>query len=167
MAFGVDTALIAALAVTAVAGAATAVVQGEAAADQADSERQQYEESAKQAQIQADQEEVAKRKQLTAALSSADALRAGRGLDLGSPTGDAIRNTSIENAEADITTIRANAASNARRLGLAGDAASARGDAAQIAGYGSAVNQLGSAAVSGYRLSGTTGGGPTTAGARR
>lgn len=157
MGLGIDTALIiGALAVTAGTTAYTQVQAGEAQKDAADAERQQYEENAASARASASQEEAAKLKQLRAVLSSQDAFRAARGLDLGSETGDAIRRESTDNIFADITNIRSNAGSTARRLELAGSAAGSRGDAALIGGYGGAANTIGSAAVSGFRLSGPT-----------
>ena len=146
-----ETAIIAtAIAVSAAASAGTAIYTGQqqAAASKANAQAQaaQYAEEQRAARLAAEQEEAAKRRTLDAVLSSQDAIRAGRGLDLGSPTGDAIRRDSIEQAEWDITTIRANANSRERRLGLASDSALTRGrnDArtALVQGYGSAVGSL-------------------------
>lgn len=142
--------MAAAIAVSAAASAGTAIYTGQqqAAASKANAQAQaaQYAEEQRTARLAAEQEEAAKRRTLDAVLSSQDALRAGRGLDLGSPTGEAIRRESIEQAEWDITTIRANANARDRRLGLASDSALIRGRnetrTAVVSSYGSAVGSL-------------------------
>lgn len=149
-----ETAVLAAVAVSAVAGAGTAIYSGQqqaaAAKDAAQAQAAQYEEERRAARMAAEQEEAAKRRDLNRVLSAADALRAGRGLDLGSQTGEALRRASIDAAEGDIETVRANAERGGRRLGLAADAALRRGDntanAAIVTSYGQAVGSLASGA---------------------
>lgn len=156
-----ETAVIAAVAVSSLAAAGTAVYSGyqqaNAAVDAAEAQAAQYAEEREAARVAAMQAEAAKRRDMAAVLSSSDALRAGRGLDLGSGTGEAIRRESIEAGEADITTIRANDTRTGRRLGLAADSglrrASNQADAAVVGGYGQAAGSLASGARSIYGMS--------------
>ena len=156
-----ETAVLAAVAVASVAAAGTAVYSGyqqaNAAVDAAEAQAAQYAEEREAARVAAMRAEAAKRRDMAAVLSTSDALRAGRGLDLGSGTGEAIRRESIEAGEADITTIRANDNRTGRRLGLAADAGIRRGnnqaEAAVVSGYGQAVGSLASGARSMYGMS--------------
>lgn len=155
-----ETAALAAVAVSAIAAAGTAVYSGQqqAAASKANAQAQaaQYAEEQRAARLAAEQEQAAKRRELASALSAQDALRAARGLDLGSGTGDAIRRDSIEQAENDITTIQANANSRTRRLGLASDSALIRGRnearTAVVSSYGSAVGSLAGGVSGAYNI---------------
>ncbi|MEO3471966.1 hypothetical protein AAFN86_08885 [Roseomonas sp. CAU 1739] len=94
-------------------------------------------------------------------LSAQDALRAGRGLDLTSAAGDAIRLDSITQAEGDIATVEANTNNRTRRLGLASDSALTRGrneaSTALVRGYGSAVGSLAGGAAQAYGISSRAG----------
>lgn len=145
-----ETAVIAAVAVSAAATAGAAIYSGHqqaaAAKDAAQAQAAQLAEEQRSARLAAEQEEAAKRRDLNRILSAQDALRAGRGLDLGSGTGEAIRRSSVEQAEGDIATIAANANNRERRLGLASDSALTRArnqaDAAIVSGYGSAIGSL-------------------------
>lgn len=155
-----ETAALAAIAVSAVAAAGTAVYSGQqqasAAKANAQAQAAQYAEEQRAARLAAEQEQAAKRRELAAALSAQDALRAARGLDLGSGTGEAIRRDSIEQAENDITTIQANANSRDRRLGLASDSALVRGRnearTAVVSSYGSAVGSLAGGVSAAYNV---------------
>jgi hypothetical protein len=156
-----ETAVIAAVAISAAASAGAAIYSGQqqaaAAKDQAAAQAAQYEEERRAARLAAEQEEAAKRRDLGRVLSAADALRAGRGLDLGSQTGEAIRRASVDGAMGDIETLRANENRTGRRLGLASDAAVRRGDNAAstaiVSGYGQAVGSLASGARQIYGMS--------------
>jgi hypothetical protein len=149
-----ETAALVAMAVAAAASAGTAIYSGQqqaaAARDSAQAQAAQYEEERRAARLAAEQEEAAKLRDLNRVLSAADALRTGRGLDLGSQTGEALRRASVDAAEGDIETLHANAERGGRRLGLAADAAIRRGDnAAQtaiVSSYGQAVGSLASGA---------------------
>lgn len=145
-----ETAVLAAVAVSAVAAAGTAVYSGHqqaaAAQQSASAQAAQLAEEQRSARLAAEQETAAKRRQLGMVLSAQDALRAGRGLDLTSTTGEAIRRDSLEQAEGDIATVAANANNRTRRLGLASDSALTRGrnqaNTALVQGYGQAVGSL-------------------------
>lgn len=160
-----ETAVIAAVAVSAVAAAGTAVYTGQqqaaAAKDNANAQAAQLAEEQRSARLAAEQEEAAKRHELNRILSATDAIRAGRGLDLMSTTGGAIRGDSMDAAERDVTTIAANTNNRTRRLGLAADSAITRGrnaaDTAVVSGYGSAIGSLAGGARSIYGVSSGTG----------
>jgi hypothetical protein len=145
-------AAVAAVAVSAIAGAGTAYVSGQQAQAGARAEAAQFAEEREAARVAAVQEIAAKRRDLNRTLSAIDNLRAGRGLDLMSATGDAIRRESIEAAEADIDTIAANTNRRQRRLGMSAGAALDRGDAAVMAGYGQAVGSLAGGVSGGYSV---------------
>ena len=156
-----ETAIIAAaVAVSAAASAGTAIYSGQqqarAARQQAEATATQYAEEQRAARLAAEQEELARRRDLGRVLSAANALRAGRGLDMGSQTGEALYRASVEAAEADIEIIHANAERGGRRLGLAADAALRRGDneasAAVIGSYGRAIGSLASGATQSYDI---------------
>lgn len=147
-----ETAAIAAVAVSAVAAAGTAVYSGQQAKAAAESEAAQYAEEREAARVAAAQEEAAKLRTLRQTLAATDAIRLGRGLDLMSETGQTIRRESIDNATADITTIRANANRRDRRLGLSADAALDRGETAATSSYGQAVGSLASGATQSYGI---------------
>lgn len=153
-------AIAAVTAVTSLAAAGTAVYSGyqqaNAAVDAAEAQAAQYAEEREAARVAAEQATAAKRREMTAVLSASDALRAGRGLDLMSGTGEAIRRETVEAGEADITTIRANDNRTGRRLGLAADSglrrASNSAEASVIGGYGQAIGSLGQGARSIYGM---------------
>lgn len=130
-------------AVASIASAGANVLGGLQAQAGARLQRQQYEEEARAARLAAQQEEAAKRRELNAVLSAQDALRAGRGLDLMSDTGRAIRRETIERAEDDILTVRLNADRAARRYGFAGAQATSQGRQAMIGGLANAGGTLG------------------------
>lgn len=147
-----ETAALAAVAVSAVAAAGTAVYSGQQAKAAAEAEAAQYAEEQDAARTAAAQEEAAKDRQLRSVLATSEALRSARGLDLMSPTGEAIRRESVDNATADVTTIRANANRRTRRLGLGADATLDRGSAAVVGSYGQAVGSLAGGASSAYGI---------------
>lgn len=156
---GMEVAL-AAVAISAAAGAGTAIYSGHqqaaAAKDAAQAQSAQLAEEQRSARLAAEQEAAAKRRDVGRVLSSMDALRAGRGLDLMSGTGDAIRRVSMEAGDADVATIEANANNRTRRLGLASDAglrrAGNQASTALVQGYGSAVGSLAGGVSSAYGI---------------
>ncbi len=148
---GVEAA-IAAAAVSALASAGTAIYSGQQQKAAAEAEAAQYVEEQAAARTAAIQEEAARRRDMNRTLASMDALRLGRGLDLMSETGQAIRRESIDNAEADITTIRANANRRDRRLGLSVGSALDRGETAVVSSYGQAVGSLASGVTQSYGI---------------
>ena len=126
----------------AVASAASSVVQGSQANAAAKLEAQQYQQNAADAKLAADQAEAQKRRALGRTLAAQDALRSGRGLDLYSPTGNAIRSDTTSQAEQDITTTRYSDLAAAQRYDLAAAQSSAKGSAAMIGGIGGAATSI-------------------------
>lgn len=143
-----ETAALIVAAVAAAGSATMTVASANQAQGAAKIQRQQYEEEKRASALAAAQEEADKRRELNAVLSAQDTLRAGRGLDLMSSTGDAIRRDSVEQAENDILTIRLNSDRQARRYDLAGSQAKAQGNQAAMSGYASAAGTVGSFATS-------------------
>lgn len=127
----------------AVISAASSIAQGFAGASEADLERQQYDEERQNAELAARQDENARRQELERVLSTQEAIRAGRGVELFSATGLNIRANTIKTAEEDIATSRYNFARQARRFGLGSDAASARGTGSVLGGFGQAAGSVG------------------------
>lgn len=95
-----------------VGGSATAAagheMAGREAARSATFEQQQLEIQSQTAKTNADQAETARRTELTSNLETIMAIRAGRGVGSGSPTGEAIYTSAIDQQERDIATERAN-----------------------------------------------------------
>lgn len=117
-------------AVSAIASAGTAIYAGQQAKAAAEAEAAPYAEEQIAARTAAVQGDAARQRDMNRTLASIDALRLGWGPDLMSPTGEAIQRESIDNATADVTTIRTNANRRTRRLGFGADASLDRGEAA-------------------------------------
>jgi hypothetical protein len=81
---------------------------GEEAARSAEFEKQQLEIQSQVAKTNADQAETSRRNELTSNLETIMAIRAGRGVGSGSPTGEAMYTSAIDSHERDIATERAN-----------------------------------------------------------
>lgn len=109
-------------------------------------EAQQYREEAENARVAAEQEEAQRRKELARILATQEAIRAGRGVELFSGTGLAIRESAIRDAETDINTTRLNALNRIRRFNLGAAVSEARGQSALLGGIGAAVGTLSKAA---------------------
>ena len=157
--------MMAIMAVSAAVSAAASISAARQQAGAAKIARQQYEEEAANARMQADQEEVARRDELQRVLAAQDAIRAGRGVELDSPTGLAIRDTTIADVESDIGVARYNALSKARRFDLGAAIEETRGRSAMISGIGGAASSILSAASAfrgGASPGGASGGGAGT-----
>lgn len=150
---GLDAVIIAAVVVSAVASAGAAVYSGQQQQAAASAQRSQYEEERRAAALQAEIEQSNRMQTLRRTLSAQDALRASRGLDLGSPTGDAIRDADMELAARDLAVIGMNADRGGRRLGLAGEMATAQGQTAMVSGWAGAVSSLAGGAARAYGVS--------------
>ncbi|MBW6397619.1 hypothetical protein KPL78_07175 [Roseomonas sp. HJA6] len=148
---GVEAAL-AAVAVSAVASAGTAIYSGQQQKAAAEAEAAQYAVEADAARVAAEQEIAAKRRDLSRTLGAIDALRLGRGLELMSPSGEAIRRENIDAAETDITTIGANLNSRSRRIRLGASTALDRGEGAVVGSYGQAVGSLANGVSGAYSV---------------
>ena len=110
----------------------------------AEFEAMQFREEQENARVAAIQDEAQRRRQLLRTLSSINALRAGRGVEMfEGGTGEAIRKQVVLETEEDITTSKLNAMNRSRRFGLAAGQAEARGTAELLGGFGTAANILG------------------------
>lgn len=81
---------------------------GQEKAAAADFEAEQYKIQEQQTRTAAIQDETARRRELTSSLESIQAIRAGRGVGAGSPTGMAIFDNSVTQSEDDIASSKAN-----------------------------------------------------------
>ena len=132
-----------------VASAGLGVVQGIQSSRAAKLEVAQHEDEARSARLAADQEEVARLKQLRSVLASNEALRGGRGLAMGTGTDIALRDSNISEAEDDIATGRMNRLAQARRSDYAAWGAGQRGGL--LSGAGAVVSGLGTVASTAMR----------------
>ena len=125
-------------------GAVSALAGGRQGQIGADFEAMQFREEQENARVAAIQDEAQRRRQLSRTLSSINALRAGRGVEMfEGGTGEAIRKQVVLETEEDITTSKLNAMNRSRRFGLAAGQAEARGTAELLGGFGTAANILG------------------------
>lgn len=134
------------------ASVGSAIMQGQAASRAANLQAQQYQEEADIARAAAVQDEANRRRALAATLATQEAIRAGRGVELYGGTGDAIRDTTTADFEADILTSRANILRKGSRYDLAASEANLYGSSARTASYFKAGAGLLSAAGTGARL---------------
>lgn len=142
-----------------VLSAGTQVLGGFAARDAGKTEARQYEAEARFAATAANQEEAERRRQLGATLATQDAIRAGRGVDLFSPTGAIIRSETVAAGERDISNIRLNALRTGDRYRIGAANAEARGTQAFYGGIaGGFGSLLGGARAGSSLLSGAGGG---------
>ena len=125
-------------------GALSSIAGGRQGQASAEFEAAQFREEQENARVAAAQDEVQRRRQLSRTLSSINAIRAGRGVELfGGGTGDAIREQVTTEAEEDITTSRINLLNRSRRFGLSAQQAEARGTGELLGGVGTAAQVLG------------------------
>lgn len=136
-----ETLAIAAVAAS-VVSAGAAVAGGMQQAKAAKLEEKQYQDQADIARVQGEQQEAARRQQLADTLATQSAIRAGRGVELDSGTGTALRDASTVAAARDIDTIKANSLNQQRSFGLNAAAADARATGAMIAGIGGGASGL-------------------------
>ena len=116
-------------------------VQGQAGAE---FEAAQFREEQENARVAAAQDEAQRRRQLSRTLSSINAIRAGRGVELfGGGSEAAIRKQVITESEEDITTSRINLLNRSRRFGLSAQQAEARGTGELLGSVGTAAQVLG------------------------
>ena len=109
--------------------------EGQAAQAAAEARAKQREIQAENQEIAAAQEEAQRRRELTDTLETVQAIRASRGLDQRSPTGQEIVRTNVERAGRDIRTGRFNRRQGASRARMAADAARQRGRASATGGF--------------------------------
>jgi hypothetical protein len=134
-------ATVAMVAGTAVSAGAT-IYQGIAADKAGELEAQQYRENAAAAELASEQDALARRKDLARTIAAQQALRAGSGVDLRSPTSLAIEEASRQETEADILASRYNFAAEAERNRLAARQAKRSGRASLYGGFIGGTGQL-------------------------
>lgn len=116
--------------------AGAAVVQGSAAASAAQAERAQIEDQKTMNQLQAIDEERARREKLNQVLSAQRAQAAGMGIDMNrSGSFAAMQRADVHAAEREIDQIRLMARSTNRQLSLASQAKSTEATASLLGGY--------------------------------
>lgn len=118
-------------------GTATSVygqqMAGQEAKRSADFEAAQLEKQSKAYQTQAAQDEANRRIDLESSLETIQVMRAGRGVGLDSPTGQAIVTSTTNRAERDITTSKANILGRASNAELAASETQRKGSASLLA----------------------------------
>lgn len=136
-----------------VAGTATAaagkVMAGYERSAAAEFEGQQYRIQEQQNRTAAAQAEAQRRNELTSNMEAIQAIRSGRGVGMGSPTGMAIMSNTISEAENDLMIERANynqRADLARRAGIMSERKSKN---SLIAGYLGGVEEIASGVYKG------------------
>lgn len=134
---GLEPLIIPALIGSTAVGTATSVygqqMAGAEAKRSADFEAQQLERQSKAYQTQAAQDEANRRNDMESSLETIQVMRAGRGLSLDSPTGEAIQTSVTDRAERDITTSKANILGRASNAELAASQTRRKGDASLLA----------------------------------
>ena len=140
---------------TTVAGIAAQVTGRQMAAREtsyaAGVEEQQLRQQENMTRTAAQQAEARRREELTSSLETIDAIRAGRGLSLTSPTGKAIYDETIELAERDIGVEKANDAAKAEQIRTSANLTARRrrmsliaGDVASVGDLASGLGRIGS-----------------------
>lgn len=123
----------------AIAGQALSAVgsisAGISANSQARAEAAQYDQNAKAALTAADQSEALRRQDLISTLSSIDAVRSARGLDVASPTGQVIAQNRTQRAEEGIDTENLNFRTQAQSYKTQAGIKRSQGSAALLSGF--------------------------------
>lgn len=135
------------------AGTGTQIVGRQMAAREqsyaASVEQQQYERQAEQTRLAAVQDEAQRREELVSSLETIQAMRAGRGLSLTSPTGRAIVGEAIEDSERDVGISKMNYAAREQQARTAAALSGRRRRTSLLAGD---IASVGDIAQSGSRL---------------
>lgn len=125
---------------------ASGIQQSSAANAQAKFQKQQMDTAARDELLAGTQEEVIRRRELNDTLSTINAMRAGNGLSLSSPTARTIERTNIDNAGRDIGIAKTNAAARSSSYRLQGQAAKIKGNtdsiSALMGGFGNSMSIL-------------------------
>lgn len=164
-----SSALVYIAAAAAVAGAGvtaySSVKQGEDAARAAAFEKQQRKIQEERTRTAAMQSEAHRREELNDSLGTIHAIRAGRGVAFGSPTGMALLTSEIEGEQSNIITERANYLTSADGFRLAAEEAGRRRRSSLLSGYLGAGQAVAGGVSSAYSMFRPTTG-TTTATAR-
>lgn len=127
-----------------VASAAGTTMQGKAASEAALFEQQQLQIQEQQNRTAAEQAEARRREELTRNLETIQAIRAGRGVGAASPTGRAIFDDIILDAERDFLTERSNYLTAADLSSRAATMAGRKAQTSLLAGYLGGASDLAS-----------------------
>lgn len=111
------------------------IMGGIAENSQKKAEAAQYDQNAKTTLTAADQSEALRRQDLISTLSSIDAVRSARGLEVASPTGMAIRGNTTARADAAINTENLNYRTQAQSYKTQAGISRSQGTAALIGGF--------------------------------
>jgi hypothetical protein len=142
-----------AIAATALSGIAE-ISGGISANSQARAEAAQYDQNAKAALTAADQSESLRRQDLISTLSSIDAVRASRGLDVASPTGQVVAQNRTTRAEQGIDTENLNYRTQSQAYKTKAGIARSEGSAALLGGFLKGGAKLFSAGSDAYKYGG-------------
>lgn len=118
-----------------VLSAGGSIVGGMAQNSQSRAEAAQYDANAKASLTAADQSESLRRQDLLSTLSSIDATRASRGLEVASPTGMAIRNNTTARADQAIGTENLNYRTQSQSYKTQAGISRSQGQSALIGGF--------------------------------
>jgi len=152
---------IAAAVGTAAVGAYSSIQQGEEAARAAAFEKQQRKIQEERTRTAAMQAEAHRREELNNNLQTIHAIRAGRGVAFGSPTGMALLTSEVESEQSNIITERANYLSSADGFRLAAEEAGRRRRSSLMSGYLGAAQAVANGVSSGYSMFSYRGAGAT------
>lgn len=117
----------------------------------AEFEAKQYRIQEQQYRTAAARDEANRRADLNSQIGTIMAIRAGRGVGQGSPTGVAILEDLTQRSEGDIGTQKASLLSKADQARMAGDFSDRKARMAMVSGGISALGQLANAGFTGYQ----------------
>lgn len=129
-------------AVSTAVGVYSSIKQGEAQSAAFKAQQQQQQQHEQQLRTRALQDEAARREELTAQLSTIDAIRAGRGLSLDSPTALTIRNDTTDSAMDNMRVSRLNILNGAESARQSAEQSGAAASTALTSGYLSGATSL-------------------------
>jgi hypothetical protein len=140
---------IAAAVIGGATSAAGSIMRGRAEAGSAQFQQQQLQVQEERYRTAASEKEAQRRRDLTSSLETIQAVRAGRGVGEGSPTGMAILQNAIDSGERDISIERANFLTSADTARRASIMAGQKASNSLLSGYFGAGESLASA---GFRV---------------
>lgn len=132
---GIEVAAIGAAVGGAALSATSNVMRGREESRAAQFEQEQLQIREQTTKTAAMQDEAARRRELTSNLETIQAIRSGRGVAAGSPTGTAILDSTIANEERDIGIMKSNAGTAADLARRGGIMAGERAKTSLLAGY--------------------------------
>lgn len=149
--------MMAMMAASAAVSTYASVKQGQAQSAAFKAQQQQQQQREEQLRTAAMQDEAARREELVSQLSTADAIRAGRGMSLTSPTALAIRDDATDTAMDDMRNSRLNILNGAESARQQGEQAGSAASSALTSGYLGAGKSLLDFGTKAYNLGDTKG----------